>query len=186
MTNGYSGPLGGGQGGGQYGALMFLIQQKLSRCNTVELAKVVAVRPIGEEGPDNPEGFYMAGTVDVQLMVNMVTGDGEAIEHSTLFNLPYFRLQGGGSAIILDPQPGDIGIVVFCARDISVVKQTKEVSNPGSWGRFSFGDGLYLGGILNDNIPLTQYIKFAEGAINIVGAVNIIGSLTVNGVPIVR
>lgn len=175
MPNGYPGQLTGGRDGGQFGAIEFLVQQMLARCNTIDLVKVIAVRPIGSE-PDlvaDPDGLLMIGAVDVQMMVNMVNGGGEAVEHSTLYNLPYFRLQGGGSAVKLDPIVGDIGIAAFCARDISVVKETKEVANPGSWGRFSISDGVYLGGILNDNVEITQYIEFGETGVKIVSPVAI-------------
>lgn len=186
QQNGYAGQLFGGKDSGQSGAILFLVQQAISRCNTIELVKVSAVRPIGEEVTDNPEGLLMAGVVDVQPMVNLINGAGEAVERALLYNLPYFRLQGGGNAIKLEPVVGDIGIAAFCARDISVVKETKEVANPGSWGRFSISDGLYLGGILNDNVEITQYVEFAEAGVKVVSPVAITllappNTITANG-----
>jgi phage baseplate assembly protein gpV len=103
------------------------------------------------------------GFVDVQPMVNQVDGTGNPTPHETIHNLPYFRLQGGVNAIILDPVVGDIGIAVFCSRDISQVKRTKAISNPGSAGRFDWADGLYIGGFLNA-VP-TQYIQFSNTGI---------------------
>jgi len=192
MPSGYSGQLDPGQDGGQYGAQVFLVQQLLARCNTVELVKVIACRPIGVPVADP---LLMSGVVDIKMMVNMMNGDNEPIEHGTLYNVPYFRIQAGGNAIKIDPKLGDIGIAVFCARDISTVKTTKVVSNPGSWGRFSVSDGIYLGGVLNDLVPIVQAISFSDTAIdisalvlnivapevNITGAVAISGSLRVNG-----
>lgn len=145
-----------GEGLGDYTALRFLVQQMLSRVNTATLVKVVKVSA-GGTGP--------VGTVDVQPLVNQLDGAGDGKGLSQLHNLPYFRIQGGANAIILDPQPGDIGIAVFCSRDISAVKRTKAAANPGSWATHSMSDGLYLGGVLN-GAP-SQYVQFAAGGITI-------------------
>jgi hypothetical protein len=117
-------------------------------------------------------------------MVNMIDGIGNKTPHGTIFNLPYFRLQGGTSAIIMDPQVGDIGIALICDRDISSVKATQAVSNPGSNRLHDLADGIYIGGILN-GIP-TSYIQF-DSLGNIVitpkpgGFVNVNGSIHATG-----
>ena len=165
-----------GEGLGDYTALRFLVQQMLSRVNTATLVKVVKVSA-GGTGP--------VGTVDVQPLVNQLDGAGDGKELSQLHNLPYLRIQGGANAIILDPKPGDVGIAVFCSRDISAVKRTKALANPGSWATHSMSDGLYLGGVLN-GAP-SQYVQFAAGGITIhsPGAVDITSAtLTHNGVNI--
>lgn len=166
-----------GEGLGDYTALRFLVQQMLSRVNTATLVKVVKVSA-GGTGP--------VGTVDVQPLINQLDGAGDGKELSRLHNLPYLRIQGGANAIILDPQPDDIGIAVFCSRDISAVKRTKAPSNPGSWATHSMSDGLYLGGVLN-GAP-SQYVQLHDGGgitIHATGAVNIVSStLTHNGVNI--
>ena len=166
-----------GEGLGDYTALRFLVQQMLSRVNTATLVKVIKVSA-GGTGP--------VGTVDVHPLVNQLDGAGDGKELSPLHNLPYLRIQGGANAIILDPQPDDIGIAVFCSRDISAVKRTKKPGNPGSWATHSMSDGLYLGGVLN-GAP-SQYIQFHDGGgitIHSTGAVNIVSTaLTHNGVNI--
>jgi hypothetical protein len=165
-----TGQLQAGHDGGQFGAMVFLVRQLLARCNTVELVKVIACRPIGS--PDPGDGL-MSGVVDVKPMVNMIDGAGVATEHGVLFNLPYFRLQGGYMAIKLEPMAGDIGIAAFCGRDIQVAKRIKDVSNPGSSARFSMADGVYFGGFCNDMIVATHYIEFLDAAINIVSPTEI-------------
>lgn len=165
-----------GEGLGDYTALRFLVQQMLSRVNTATLAKVVNV---------SAGGNGHVGTVDVQPLVNQLDGAGDGKELSVLHNLPYLRIQGGANAIILDPQVGDIGIAVFCSRDISTVKRTRAMANPGSWATHSMSDGLYLGGVLNE--APSQYVQFAAGGITIhsTGTVNITSTtLTHNGVNI--
>ena len=166
-----------GEGLGDYTALRLMVQQMLSRVNTVALVRVVKSYP-GGTGP--------IGEVDVEPMVNLLDGAGDGKALSTLHNLPCLRIQGGANAMILDPKPGDIGIAVFCSRDISTVKRTKKPGNPGSWATHSMSDGLYLGGVLN-GAP-SQYVQFHDGGgitIHSTGAVNIVStSLTHNGVNI--
>ena len=141
---------------GNFGAFRFMVEQMLSRVNTMTLVKVVAC---SDSDSLSPVGF-----VDVQVLVNML--DGAGVGHpinEPLHNLPYFRLQGGSDAIIIKPKVGDIGIAGFCSRDISTVKTTKKQANPGSWSTHSLSDGLYFGGVLNGT-P-TQYIQFTSSGI---------------------
>jgi hypothetical protein len=144
-----------------YHALAFVIQQLLTRVATVTLVKVVACT---NAGGVSPYGF-----VDVIPLVNQVTGDSQSVPHGTLYRLPYARLQGGTNAIILDPNPNDIGLAAFCARDISAVKADpaaaiananagKGGAPPGSARMYDMADGLYIGGFLNGTPE--QYIQF--------------------------
>lgn len=143
--------------GGDYNQLQFVIQQALGKMQTVTLVKVISCSNTGDISP--------VGTVDVTPMLDQVDGFGQAVPHGTIFNVPYFRIQGGANAIIIDPQAGDIGICVFANRDISAVKATKSKAKPASARQFSFSDGLYLGGVLNGS-P-TQWVQFKPDLIKI-------------------
>lgn len=129
-------------GASGYNAQEFQIQQALRRINTAEPVRVVSVQP-GAVGP--------AGTVSVQPLVNLVTGAGDGLTQSELFQLPYLRIQGGENAVIVDPRPGDMGLAVYAMRDTETVKANRGGSpaNPGSARTYSKGDGFYLGGFLN-------------------------------------
>jgi phage baseplate assembly protein gpV len=161
-----------------YAATLFTIRQLLAKIQTVTLVKVIACT--------NSAGISPVGTVDVQPLVNQLSGNSTATAYAPLYKLPYFRLQGGASAVILDPVPGDIGMAGFCSRDISAVKKTKAQANPGSLRKYDFADGLYFGGMLNGT-P-TQYLAFAAGGITIMtpNAVTITatGGITLNGMAI--
>lgn len=138
--------------------LMFIIQQTLALVRTATLVKVKKVSTKDEVGP--------VGQVDVQPLVKMYDSLGNTTEHDTIHGLPYLRIQGGKNAIILDPKEGDIGIAVFADRDISTVKTQKDVAQPGSWRKFSFADGLYLGGVLNPKPE--QYVRFFDKGIEVI------------------
>lgn len=133
-----------------YNATRAIFAALLARVSTATLVKVVAVT---NEGDVSPVGF-----VDVQPLVNQLDGAGNAIPHQVVYHLPYFRLQGGVNAVILDPEVGDIGAAVFADRDISSVAATKAQANPGSWRRFDMADGMYFGGFLNGTPE--QWVRF--------------------------
>lgn len=126
----------------QYNATNFQIQQALRKINTAEPVRVVSVQP-GAVGP--------VGMVSVQPLVNLVTGTGDGMAQSTLYQLPYLRIQGGENAVIVDPKPGDMGLAVYAMRDTEGVKANRDgnPANPGSARTYSKGDGFYLGGFLN-------------------------------------
>ena len=140
---------------GQWNVTNFQIQQSLAKMQTSIPVLVVACT--------NDGGVSQVGFVDVVPMVNQVDAAGNPIRHTTIFNVPYSRIQGGQNAIIIDPAIGDIGIALFASRDISKIKNTRQSGNPGSARQFSFSDAMYVGGMLN-GAP-TQYIQFSSDGI---------------------
>ena len=161
---------------GVYNNLRFVVEQALANVQTATIVKVIAC--------SNDGGLSQVGTVDVQILANQVSisagGQMVGTPHLTMYGLPYLRVQGGANAIIIDPQPGDIGIAVFASRDITNVKSTKAQANPGSFRTHDFSDGMYIGGLLN-GVP-TQYIKFSDTGIEIVSPNNLrmtVGSASV-------
>lgn len=162
-NSGYVGEREVESGASEYNAHAFLIQQILNRISTATLVRVEAVT---NEGGVAPVGF-----VDVHPLINQVDGLRKATPHTVIFGVPYFRLQGGTDAIILDPKIGDIGIAIFADHDISTVKATRDESNPGSGRRFDMADGLYIGGVLNGTPE--NYVQFSEAGITVVSTVQV-------------
>jgi hypothetical protein len=140
---------------GEFNNMAFMVQQALGKMQTATLVRI--------ESCTNAGGLSPVGYVDVTPLVNQLDGQGNPTPHVTIYNVPYFRLQGGANGIIIDPQKGDIGVAVFASRDISQVKTTKKQGNPGSRRQYSFADGMYLGGMLNGT-P-TQYVQFSAAGI---------------------
>jgi hypothetical protein len=168
--------------------LWFVIQQALARISTITLVKVISFTP-------NPGGGLLAGTVSVQPLVNQTTQSGTPVPHGELSGLPYFRLQAGASAVIVDPVANDIGIAGFADHDISSVVANGRQANPGSMRRFDMSDGIYFGGLGSLNGTPTQFLQMLAGAagINITtpgelninaSSTNITGALTNNGVDV--
>lgn len=150
-----------------YATTRFIVESLLSRVSTCTLVRVVSCT--------NDGGISPVGTVVVQPLVSQIAGDGSSWPHGQLYTLPYVRAQGGVNAIILDPKPNDIGLVVFASRDISNVKsptgkaQAADPSTrgltPGSKRQFDMSDGLYVGGVLNGTPE--QFVQFNDNEVRI-------------------
>lgn len=156
-AQGWSGYQQPGTAADPFNAIAFIVQGMLARLATATLVKVMGVTNAGGVSP--------VGFVDILPLVNQVDGDNNAIPHVTIYRCPYFRIQGGANAVIIDPQVGDLGIAVFADRDISSATANKAQANPGSGRMFDMADGLYIGGVLN-GAP-TQFVQFNAGGITI-------------------
>lgn len=150
---------------GKYNNVEFVVTQLLAKLQTVTLVKVLSCTNDGDLSP--------VGTVDVQPLVNQVDSDGNPFPHTTIYNVPYFRLaNAGGNAVILDPAPGDIGLCCFASRDLTSVITNQAPANPGSSRKYDFSDALYVGLMLGGGTP-TQYVRFLPGGIEIVSPTEI-------------
>lgn len=162
--NGYGG---GGykDGSNPFNEMDTLIRAVLNKAATVELVRVVAVN-----------GDRLA----VRPLVHQVAGDGTAVEHGDIHDVPYFRYQGGVFGFDVRPAVGDNGICLFTARDSSKVKATRDFALPATARRFDWGDALYIGGWLNDD-P-TQYVRIDDAGVTIkADMITVDGDLTVEG-----
>ena len=142
-----------------YNAQDFQVRQQLMRINTAEPVRVQAVDTA-------------ARTVDVQPLVKIVGGGGDAISQSELFELPYIRIQGGKNAVVIDPQPGDVGLAVYAMRDVEAVKAAPgQAVNPASARSYDKGDGFYLGGFLN--VAPERFLRITDEGAEIEGVARI-------------
>lgn len=138
----------------EFNARDFHIDQSLAQIRTVTLVKVLDVDTAKQ-------------TVDVQIMVNQVDGQANATPHGKISGISYAFAQNGGNAVIMDPVVGDKGVMAVCDRDISAVRSTKDIANPGSFRKFSASDGIYLFGLPSINDAPTQWIKFLTTGVQI-------------------
>lgn len=130
-------------GNSPYNAIQFMIDNAIrSKICTADIVTVVSV--------DAGGAGSASGYVSVRPLVCQVDNYGSIIAPVEMFRLPYMRVTGGVAALVIDPQPGDIGIAIYTKRDSSGVGQgqTKPVP-PGSYRMFDQADGFYVGGFLN-------------------------------------
>lgn len=163
-------------------AATYLCRQLIAKLDVMKPVQVVAVHP----GAGTPPA---AGTVDVQLLVSQVDGNGVVVKGSAgvVYGLPYFRLQGGPWAIIIDPAVNDYGIVVCADRDISRVKPAIAGGNllpvaPGSFRKYNVADGIYFGGCLAASAPANSIWLKGDGTFAITdGHGNVLSSQSAGG-----
>lgn len=161
---------------GDWNQLLFSMRQETSLLNTSMPVEVLSVQAFGVA----PVGF-----VSVRILVDQITGNNETVSHGEITNVPYFRLQGGSNAVIIDPKVGDIGMCSFSTRDISSVKLARAIAPPGSRRSYDMSDAMYFGGFLNE--APAQYIHFTDTGITVYSPnqvdveaplVNVIANLT--------
>lgn len=128
-------------GTSEWNRLDATIRSVLNKMATMTLVKVLAVR---------------GRSVDIQPIVAQLDGAGNAVPHGTIHNVPVWRYQAGGAAVIITPTVGDIGMAVFAHSDISTAKATGKESPPGSKRRFDWADAVYLGGLFGNDQPTTR------------------------------
>lgn len=150
----------------EYQTWEFLISQAIARMATCAWVQVVSC--------SNSGAASAVGTVTVQPLVNQMAGAGAPVAHGQITQMPYWRLQGGASAVILDPVAGDIGLALFASRDSSLVRRAAlgiglalgRLFNPSTARQYDWGDGVYLGGMLN-GAP-TRWVRFSATGVEIV------------------
>ena len=153
-TDGYNGtPL--GLNADPYGQTQEIISRMIAGVRTAQVVRVTAVTNSGSASP--------IGYVHIQPLVGQLDGRGKHVDHGVIYNVPYLRIQGGQNAVILDPAVGDIGVAVFCDRDISGVKSSKRAAPPPSARKHDMSDAVYLHSILS--AAPSQYIAFQSGGI---------------------
>lgn len=121
----------------------------LGSINTGELVEVTAVEDVGV----SPVGF-----VSVKILTLRTNADNNNVELGEIHNVPYFRLQGGKNAVIIDPQVGDIGYCGFCSRDISIVKRIRAMAAQNMSRISDVSDAVYFGGW--GSVAPEQYVWF--------------------------
>lgn len=133
----------------KYNSRDFHIKRRLAQIRTTEVVQIIGV--------DTD-----AKTVDVQIMVNQLDGQNNAVQHGTIFGISYLYFQFGKNAVIADPVVGDKGVMVICDRDISAVISSKAIANPSSLRKFDPSDGIYIGGLPNVSDDPEQWVKFTD------------------------
>lgn len=131
-----------------------------------QILKLRTSLPVIVESVTTSGGLSPIGRVSIRPLIQQVDGDGNAVDHGIINNVPYLRIMGGANAVIIDPEVGDIGMALFADRDISAVKASGQQSPPGSRRKFDMADAVYMGCIIG--AAPQQYIQFTGDGINLV------------------
>lgn len=156
-----------------------LILSLIKDVRTAIPVKVIAVHP----GAGNPPAI---GTVDIQPLVQTVDGTGKLWSLAEVYGASFCRIQSGASAIVVDPEVGDIGLAVVNDRDISAVIASAGLAGPGSARTHDISDLVYVLSLLSAK-PITQYLLMNSSGISMVSpnTITIQGQqINLNGVTI--
>lgn len=141
-----------------FNTIAFAFRMMMAEVQTGTLVKVISCTSAG--------GLAPVGRVTVQPLINQMSGDRIATPHGQIANCVYSRLTGGLNAVIMDPEPGDIGFMGFCTRDVSAVVKSAAPAPPGSFRVFDWADGVLIGWVPLGVTP-TQYIRFLQAGAGI-------------------
>jgi phage baseplate assembly protein gpV len=167
-------------GNSAYNAIDFMIQNHLqANVNTAALGQA--------GGGDSPGPTGAAGKLSAKPMVSQVDNFGQAMPQASAAGMPFFRLQAGKCAIVMDPQGGDKGLIVYTKADSSGVENQGDVP-PASNRTFSSGNGFFFSGFSNSAPEV--YVELNQaGQINIHGKTDMLidteGTITIKAAKIV-
>jgi len=140
---------------GEANKMEFILSSFLGKHAFITLGLVVAVDADKNE-------------VDIKPMIHSTDAEGNMIVKEVIYGVSYFRYQRGNSAAIMNPVIGDIGLIAVCDHDITNVKASKKPSVPATGRKHNYSDAIYFGGVASINQSPTQYVEFADNAINVV------------------
>jgi len=126
-----------------FNQLEFIIERKIREM--INTSALVRVDSCTSSGPSAP-----AGEVSATPLVAQTDGQGNALPMTIIPRMPHYRVQAGIAALVIDPVPGDIGVVSFCKADSSTVGVgTAEPQRPGSLRCFDLADGMLVASVSN-------------------------------------
>jgi len=129
-------------GASEYNALSFMMEQMIK-------GMVNTAIPVRVDSCTKPGVGGAAGYVSATPLVQQRGADGKALDTVSLPQLPYIRLSASTAAVVIDPQPGDVGFAVFAQQDISNLKAgSSDPVQAGSFRTFDMSDGVFIPAIL--------------------------------------
>ena len=129
-------------GASEFNAISFLVEQMIK-------GMVNTAIPVRVDSCTKPGVGGAAGYVSATPLVQQRGADGKGLQPVSLPQLPYIRLSASTAAIVIDPQPGDVGFAVFAQQDISNLKAgSSDPVQAGSFRTFDMSDGVFIPAIL--------------------------------------
>ena len=145
-------------GASEYNALSFMMEQMIK-------GMVNTAIPVRVDSCTKPGVGGAAGYVSATPLVQQRGADGNSLLPVSLPQLPFFRLQCGTAAVVLDPQPGDVGLAVFSQQDASNIEAGKtDPVQAGSFRCFDMSDGFYVGGFYGKTPDVYVELEQDKGA----------------------
>lgn len=133
-------------GASEFNAISYIVDQQMK-------GSINTAIPVRVDSCTKPGSNGAAGYVSATPLVMQRGADGNSLLPVSMPKLPFFRMYAGTAAVVIDPQPGDVGLAIFSQQDASNLEAGK--SDPvqaGSFRSYDMSDGFYVGGFLG-NVP---------------------------------
>lgn len=137
----------------EFNVWQFMIKSALSKIKTAFLAKVIKT-------------YKEQTMVDVLPIIKGIDADGNELNQTAIFRVPYFQYRGGINQITITPVIGDYGLCIASDRDITDFKLFAKESKPATVRMFDARDSLYIGGFLNKK-EISNYIEINDEGIKV-------------------
>ena len=148
-------------GASEYNALSFMIEQAIK--GLVNTAIPVRVDSCTKPGPNGAAGY-----VSATPLVKQRGADGKALDTVSIPQLPFFRMQAGNAAVVLDPQPGDIGLAICSQQDASNLQAgSSDPVQAGSFRCYDLSDSFYVGGFLGQTPTTFVHLDPETGEVTV-------------------
>lgn len=84
----------------------------------------------------------------IQPLIAVLTTDGEQVKRAQIASVPVYRMGGGGFFLKTWLQPGDLGWIEACDRDISLFMQSFKESRPNTRRIKNFADSVFYPSVM--------------------------------------
>ena len=154
-------------GASEFNALSFMMEQMIK-------GMVNTAIPVRVDSCTKPGVGGAAGYVSATPLVMQRGADGKSLAPVSMPQLPYYRVQAGTAAVVLDPQPGDIGLAICSQQDSSNLQAgTSAPVQAGSFRCFELSDSFYVGGFMNQAPQTFVHLDPEKGEVTIKAPTNI-------------
>lgn len=133
-----------------YNATEQQINKAFNKLNTAWIGRIVSCSSDGVNGSKTVIAVPVVATVD---------GQGNQQGAVNYVELPHYRVNAGVCGIIIDPQPGDLGVFVVCKKNSSKAP-AGQTETPASFRQFNMADSVMIATI-HTSAP-TVYIHLKQ------------------------
>ena len=134
----------------EYNATEQQINKAFNKLNVAWIGRIVSCSSTGVNGSKTVVAVPVVATVD---------GQGNQQGAVNYVELPHYRVNAGVCGIIIDPQPGDIGVFVVCKKNSSKAP-AGQTETPASFRQFNMADSVMVATI-HTSAP-TVYIHLQQ------------------------
>lgn len=90
----------------------------------------------------------------VQPLISVISTANEVVQRAQIASVPVFQYGGAGFVLSFPVKTGDTGWIKANDRDISLFKQTDQISPPNTWRLHDFADAMFFPDTLLNGVTI--------------------------------